>query len=132
MPLAGFLPSTPVDRRHALWTLFVAAAALAPVVGYASEPYHLSYTVERGGGGPTRINGRLLNEGPLDMFDVYVTAEAIDGTGKVVARGITFVSASIPPRGLVSFAISVPPAPTATTFQVRVSSFRHGIGQQTG
>jgi hypothetical protein len=131
MPVAGFLPSTPIDRRHALCTLFV-AAALVPARGFAAEPYHLTYSLERGTGGPTRINGRLLNEGPMDMFDVYVTAEALDAAGKVVGRGMTFVSAAIPPRGIASFVVAIPPSPNATTFQVRVSSFRHGIGQQAG
>ena len=90
----------------------------------------MAYTVERGGGGPARVNGRVLNQSNGDVYDVYVTAEAVDGGGKVLGRGIAFVSASIPSHAVVPFTIAIPAAQNAATFRVRVSSFRHGIGQQ--
>jgi len=121
----------PIGRRHAIWVMAVGALTLIPGLGRAQEPFHLAYTIERGSGsGPTRINGRVVNEGTFEASDVYVTAEAIDPSGKVLGRGIVFVSPSIPPRGIVPFSISVPAAPTATSFRVRVSSYRQGIGQQ--
>jgi hypothetical protein len=132
MPKPESVPSTRIDRRHALWVLVLAGATLVPGLGHAQDPFQLSFTVDRSGGGTARVNGRVLNEGQTDVFDVYVTAEAVDGGGKVLGRGITFVGASIPPRGIVPFVISIPAAQTAATFRVRVSSFRHGMGQQAG
>lgn len=112
----------------------VAAAALGlvPDLGRAYDPFHVAYTVERGGPGPARVNGRVLNESGTDVFDVYVTAEALDAGGKVLGRGVVYVTASIPPRGVAAFAISIPAAQTAATFRVRVSSYRQGFGTQAG
>jgi hypothetical protein len=126
-------PPAPMGRRRAIWTLVIGVATLVPGLARAQDPFQLTFTVDRSGAGPVRISGRAFNEGPMDVFDVYVTAEAVDGGGKVLGRGITFVSASIPPRGGVAFVVSIPAAQTAATFRVRVSSFRQGIGgQQAG
>ena len=120
----------PIGRRRAIWVMAAATLTLLPGLASAQDPFHVAYTVERGAGsGPTRVNGRVLNEGTLDAFDVYVTAEALDASGKVLGRGIVFVSASIPPRGIVPFSISIPAAQAAASFRVRVSSYRQGISQ---
>ena len=121
-----------IDRRRAIFTMVTAVLVLRPDPGRALDPFNLTYTVERGGAGPARVNGRVFNEGNQDVFDVYVTAEAIDAGGKVLGRGVAFVSASIPPRGAAPFAIAIPAAQTAASFRVRVSSFRQGFGQQAG
>ena len=125
-------PSTHTGRRRAIWILVIGAATLLPGLARAQDPFQLTFSVDRSGAGPVKVNGRVLNESFMDVFDVYVTAEAVDAAGKVLGRGITFVSASIPPRGIVPFVISIPAAQTAATFRVRVSSFRQGIGQQAG
>src|SRR5687767_11997888 len=120
-------------RRHgtrwrALWTLLVVGMTLAPTVGRADDPFQLRYTVERGGTGPVRVQGTVVNEARLDVYDVYVTAEAVDASGKVVGRGIAFVSGSIPQHMSAPFVISIPAAQAAASFRVRVSSFRYGAG----
>ena len=124
----------PIGRRHAIWGMaLVAVLTLTSRPVGAQDPFHIAYTVERGGGsGPTRVNGRVVNEGTFDAFDVYLTAEALDASGKVLGRGIVFVGSSIPARGIAPFSISIPAAQAATGFRVRVSSFRQGIGQQAG
>jgi hypothetical protein len=94
----------------AIWTLLVAALTLIPGPGRAEDPFQVTYTLERGGSGPVRVAGRVVNEGSLDVFDVYVTAEALDGGGRVLGRGIVSVGAA--------------------SFRVRVSSFRQGVGLQ--
>ncbi|HMH54017.1 MAG TPA: FxLYD domain-containing protein [Candidatus Acidoferrum sp.] len=124
--------STRIGRRRALFTVVAAVLGLLPDLGRAQAPLHLAYTVERGGAGPARVSGRVLNESSVDVFDVYVSAEALDASGKVLGRGLSFVSPSIPPRGIVPFTISIPAAQTAASFRVRISSFRQGFGQQAG
>ena len=122
-----------MDRRRAIFTVAASALVLIPGLGRAYDPFHVAYTVERGGGtGPVRVNGRVLNESQTDMLDVYVTAEALDAAGKVLGRGIVFVGGSIPPRGVVPFSIAIPAAQNAASFRVRVSSYRQGFGSQTG
>ncbi len=108
------------------------AMTLAPVVGRAEEPFQLRYTVDRGGTGPVRVQGTLVNEAKLDIYDVYVTAEALDAASKVIGRGVAFVGGSIPQNGSAPFAVSIPAAQNAASFRVRVSSFRYGTGVQAG
>jgi hypothetical protein len=123
---------TRIGRRRAIVTIALVALAGLPGPGHAFDPFQITYTVERGGAGPVRVTGRLLNDGGQDIFDVYVTAEALDGGGKVLGRGLVFVSGLIPPRGVVPFAISIPAAQNAASFRVRVSNFRQGFGSQAG
>ncbi len=78
-----------------------------------------------------------LNQQPLNAniggikkvrneYRVYLT----DARGKVVARGITYVSARIPGLGNAPFVAKVPGVATATSFRASVSSFRAGLGTQ--
>jgi hypothetical protein len=117
-----------VTRRCALWTLMVVGMTLVPTVGHAQDPFQIRYTVDRGGAGPVRVQGTVVNDARLDVYDVYVTAEALDASGKIVGRGIAFVSGSIPQQMSAPFAISIPAAQGAASFRVRVSSFRYGAG----
>lgn len=119
-----------VTRRRALWTLIAVGMTLAPSVGHAEDPFQVKYTVERGGSGPVRVQGTVVNEAKLDVYDVYVTAEALDAAGKVVGRGIVFVSGLIPQSGTAPFTINIPAAQAAASFRLRVSSFRYGAGVQ--
>ena len=107
------------------------ALALLAAVASAQDGFRVTHTVDRGNPGQTRINGVVFNENRFDAVDVYVTAEALDGSGKTVARGISFVSPSIGPGRSASFSASVPVTPGATTYRVRVSSYRFGFGQQS-
>jgi hypothetical protein len=120
-----------IGRRRAI-VVAAAALTLIPRLGQAQDPFQVSYTVERGGTGPVRVQGRVRNEGNVDVLDVYVTAEALDAGGKVLGRGLVFVGSLIPPRAQAPFAISIPAAQAAASFRVRVSSFRQGFGQQAG
>jgi hypothetical protein len=108
-----------------------AALALLGSVASAQQGFHVTHTVDRSNPTQTRINGTVVNEGRNEVVDVYVTAEALDGGGKTVARGITFVSPSIAPGRGVPFTASVPAMPGATSYRVRVTSFRFGQGLQS-
>ena len=121
---------TPAVRRRAVFTFLAMLLVLVAAPARAQDPFHVAYTLERGGTGPARVTGRVLNQSNVDVYDVYVTAEALDGGGKVLGRGIVFVSGAIPSHGVASFSIAIPAAQNAASFRVRVSSFRHGIGQQ--
>jgi len=101
-------------------------ALFAPVGASAQDPFRVTHSVDKSNSAQTRITGTVSNEGRLDAVDVYVTAEAIDGSGKTVARGISFVSPGIAPGRSASFTVSVPVVPNATGYRVRVSGFRFG------
>ena len=117
-------------RGFALALVTLAVAILvAPAL--AQQGFRITYEVDDSRPGRARLNGRLTNERGDDVFDVSVTAEALDAKGKVVARGISFVDARIARGDTRMFSVTVPSVPGATTFRVMVSSFRPGISSQT-
>jgi|SRR5215470_6351604 len=133
MPESDTLAAACVTRRYALRALAAMLTMLVPAAARADDPFQIRYNIDRGGSGPVRIQGTVFNDARLDVLDVYVTAEAVDAGGKVIGRGIAFVSGSIPQRGSAPFVVSLPSAAQgAATFRVRVSSFRYGAGLQTG
>jgi hypothetical protein len=125
MPRAG----SAANARTLIVLIIVAAVAL-PEAALSQGAFQVRFSVDRSAAGPVRVNGTVTNEGRLDAVDVYVTAEAVDAAGKIVGRGIAFVSESIPGRGTAAFIVSLPAVPTATRFRVNVSSFRSGPGVQ--
>ncbi|HSE92561.1 MAG TPA: FxLYD domain-containing protein [Methylomirabilota bacterium] len=119
---------TTVGRRLGCGLVTAALLALMAVSVAAQGPFRITYDVDRSSPGRTRIAGQVFNDTPTDVVDVYVTAEAVDGNGKVVARGISFVSPAISRGGSAPFEAAVPAPPSATNFRVRVSSYRQGLG----
>ena len=116
-------------RTLALLVLLVALGA-SPAL--AQDGFRLSYDVDQSRPEKARLTGRLTNERPQDVFEVSVTAEALDARGKVLARGITYVDSRIARGDSRSFAVSVPTVPGATNYRVVVSSFRMGFGSPGG
>ena len=112
--------------------LAIAAVGLAlgvwwPAVGSAESPFRLSYDVDRSVPERVQVRGMVVNEARYDVIDVYITAEALDTGGKVVARGVTFVAASLPRKGRATFVANVPAVKGAASYRVMVSSFRPGL-----
>lgn len=131
----GLSPRAGWWARGLLWTLaVVAASALAGLLTAPAQAqdFRVTFEVDRSNPSQIRLNGAVVNEGRNDVLDVYVTAEALDNAGKIVARGITFVSPSIPSRGRATFVASVPAVPGAVRYRVSVTSFRAGFGSQAG
>ena len=109
----------------ALLTLTLAWLA-APAV--AQPGFRITYDVDDSRPGRARLNGRLTNERPDDVFEVSVTAEALDAKGKVLARGISYVDARVARGETRPFSVTVPAVPGTTSYRVVVSSFRTGLG----
>jgi hypothetical protein len=93
----------------------LAATLLAAGAVHAQETFRVLYNVDRSNPEQVQVAGTVFNDSGQDVFDVSITAEALDARGKVVARGITYVSARIPGRGSASFVC-------------KVSAFRAGAG----
>lgn len=117
-------------RRDLVSITAVVLLVLGATAGEAQENFRVTWTVERT---PerARVEGRVFNDARLDVHDVSVTAEALDGRGRVVARGIAFVSPVIRQGGSAPFSASVPAVPTASSYRVRVTSFRFGVGTES-
>jgi hypothetical protein len=103
----------------------LAAVSHAP----AQDGFRISYDVDRTRPDRARLTGRVLNERSEDVFEVSVTAEALDNRGKVLGRGISYVDARIGRGDGRAFSMSVPTGPGTASFRVVVSSFRAGFGQ---
>jgi hypothetical protein len=113
-------------RGLALALLTLSVVLLVPPA-LAQSGFRITFEVDDSRPGRARLNGRLTNERPNDVFEVSVTAEALDANGKVVARGISYVDARIARGDTRSFSVTVPAVPGTTSYRVVVSSFRSGI-----
>jgi hypothetical protein len=92
----------------------------------AQDGFRITYEVDRSRPDRARLTGRVLNERADDVFEVNVTAEALDAKGKVLARGIAYVDSRISRGDGRPFSLSVPTVPGTASFRVVVSSFRAG------
>ena len=119
-------------RAGARLTAIVAAFAATTLVlaVEAQDSFRVTYTIDQSNPEQVQIAGTVFNDAIQDVFDVYVTAEALDARGKVVARGIAHVSARIPGRGSAPFVAKVPLVPAAVRYRAAVSGYRAGAGAQ--
>jgi hypothetical protein len=126
-----------IDRRRrarARAVLLWLAVALAqiPLLGgpaLGQERFRITYTVEQAAPGRARVVGQVVNEARTDVLDVWVTAEVLDRAGRVVARGLAFVSPHLREGAGAPFEALVPAFPSGASVRVRVSSFRFGLGR---
>ena len=107
--------------------LLALALVLAASAALAQDGFRISYDVDDSRPGRARLNGKVTNERGSDVFEVSVTAEALDARGKVIARGISYVDARIARGDTRMFSVTVPSVPGTTGYRVVVSSFRTGI-----
>jgi hypothetical protein len=105
-------------------------ALVVPLASASAEDFRITHTVDRSGAEHILITGVVFNDARQEVLDVSVTAEALDAKGKVLARGIAYVSGRIPGQSSAPFTAKVPAVASATRFRVSVSSFRAGLGTQ--
>ena len=110
--------------------LALAVVMAAPGAAQMTVPSTLrvTHSVDRTGPTSAELSGRVFNDGPVDVVDVYVNAAALDASGKVVAQGIPFVG-SVPARGSMPFKARVPVVAGQTGYRVGINSFRFGMGR---
>ena len=103
----------------------VAGLVLAlPVAAGAQLGFRVTWSVGRTTPTHVEVSGTVLNEARAEAVDVSVTVEALGPTGKVAARGITYVASRIPQGGSAPFLAKVPAVPAATTYRAVVTSYR--------
>jgi hypothetical protein len=103
---------------------------MALALAEAQPGFRVTYNIDRSAPDQMQLTGTVLNESSQDVFDVSVTAEALDARDRVVARGITHVSSRIPGQGSAPFVCKVPLVPAAVRYRAAVSAFRTGTGPQ--
>lgn len=109
--------------------LLAAVTSSAPALGQAT-PFRITHTVDKGTQAQVTITGRVFNDSRSDALDVYVTADALDAGGKIVASGVSYVG-TVPSGNSSAFVIKVPSARNAASFRVVVTSFKFGFATQS-
>jgi len=130
MPPSVLLSEGMFAPRGVVPAVLVLLLALAASSALAQDGFRVTYDVDQSRPEKARLNGRVTNERAQDVFDVSITAEALDARGKVLARGISYVDSRIGRGDSRTFSVSVPTVPGATGFRVVVSSFRPGFSNQ--
>jgi hypothetical protein len=110
--------------------LIIVASAVGAAYGQAPAPFRLTHTVDRSNQAQVIVTGRVFSDARADAIDVYVTAEALDSAGKVVASGVSYVG-TIASGSSAAFVIKVPGGRPVATFRVLVTSFRFGFANQS-
>jgi len=117
-------------RRSPFLSVALALAVVMTVPSAAQiavpQTLRVTHSVDKTGPTYVELSGRVVNDGQVDVIDVYVNAAAIDASGKVLAQGIPFVG-SVPARGSTPFKARVPVVAGATSYRVGINSFRFGM-----
>ena len=120
-------------RRLPLWLSVVLALVTALVtlpVAAQTSSFRLTHTIDKGTQAQVTVTGRVFNDARADAIDLYVTAEALDSTGKIIASGVSYVG-TVYAGNSAAFIIKVPAARNAANFRVLVTGFRFGFGIQS-
>ncbi|HXJ81741.1 MAG TPA: FxLYD domain-containing protein [Candidatus Methylomirabilis sp.] len=104
----------------------VAGGLLFAVPAATQARFRTTYNVKSRDARSVVLEGRVFNDTGVDVLDVWVTAEALSASGKVVGRGIAFVGSSIARGDSFPFEAKVPAAEDVENFRVSVSSYRSG------
>ena len=120
-------------RRRRLLAGLVVLALLTAVRAVGAQPFRITYSrssrdVE--GSTHTVLVGTVFNTARRSALNVYLTAEALDAAGHVVATGVTYVSPGIDGNGAADFVVKVPRTLGTTSFRLMITSFRYGLGPQ--
>lgn len=103
---------------------------LPATAAIAQSTFQVDFAVDRSRAGKVQLVGSVRNDSQVEVFDVNVTAEALDRTGRVVASGITYVEGRIGRGESRPFVAVVPAVPGAVRYRAEVTSFRSGYGYQ--
>jgi hypothetical protein len=117
--------------RYLAATLLTATLLLLP--GGPGAAHDFRITFERQPDEPTSLvlAGTLTNESPRDVVDVWVAAAALNAGGRVVGRGLAFVSPLLRGRASATFTVKLPRVEQVQSFRVSVSSFRYLAGGES-
>ena len=104
----------------------MAGVLLLGAPGVTDAPFRITYTVKARAATATVLEGRVFNDGDRTVLDVWVTAEGLSASGKVLTTGIAFVSPRIARSDGAGFIAKVPFVEGVESFRVAVTSYRSG------
>ena len=77
------------------------------------------------------VVGMVVNDTRAEAVDVSVTVEALNPSGKVIARGVCFVTDRLRGGSSADFSAKVPVVAGTSKYRARVSSYRFIQSVQT-
>jgi hypothetical protein len=121
-----------VKRRRALACLLLIASAGVTAPARAQQSFTpqsgagltVSFTTEKAGGSRVLVFGEVRNTTNNAAERVVVSAEGLDDTGRVVSRGRSFVSGTVPSRGGAPFEIRISASGSEKRYRVQIESFQ--------
>ncbi len=117
--------------RTSVGTILAVCLVLLGVGLATAQPFRITFRREGDESSSPVLMGEVINEGPRDVVDVWVTADVLDAGGQVVGRGVAFVTSFLPGRGTTTFTVKFPRVDEARSFRLVVSSFRYASGVQS-
>ena len=106
--------------------IWVVGVLVFTAPGATQAHFRVTFAVKSRDARTILLDGRVFNDTGADVLDVWVTAEALSKSGKVLGRGIAFVGSSISRADSASCEAKVPAAEGVETFRVSVTSYRAG------
>lgn len=109
----------------------LAALVLGAAPAAAQDGFRITFEPDTSRPERVRLVGTVTNERPTDVFEVSVMGEALNQSGKVVAKGIAYVDSRVPRGASRPFSISVPAAAGVVRYRVVVSTYRAALGAES-
>jgi len=106
----------------------VAASMLWAVPAVSQSRFRTTFNVKARDATSILLEGQVVNDTGRDAFDVWVTAEGLSPSSKVLTTGITFVRSAIARSASAPFEAKIPAVEGIETFRVTVTSYRAGVG----
>ena len=116
--------------RVGVW--IVAASLLWASPAAPQARFRTTFNVKARDAAGVVLEGQVLNDTGRDAFDVWVTAEALSPSSKVLSTGIVFVRSAIARGASAPFEAKIPAAEGVETFRVSVTSYRAGSAASPG
>jgi hypothetical protein len=117
--------------KTALLFSLTGVVLLVASASFCQARFRITYTPRPPEASSVVLDGRVFNDADRDVLDVWVKAEAVNASGKVLATGLGFVGPSIRGHGSAAFAAKVPFVEGTQTFRLAVNSYRESAAFQS-
>jgi hypothetical protein len=102
------------------WTAAASAQTFTP---QSASGLSVSFTTERAGGSRILVFGDVRNTTNAPAERVVILAEGLDESGRVVSRGRTYVTGTVPARGSAPFEVRLSASGSEKRYRVQVDAF---------
>ena len=113
-----------IGLRIGVWIVAASMFWAAPAASQAR--FRTTYQVKARDANGIVLEGLVVNDTGREVFDVWVTAEGLSPSSKVLTTGIAFVTPTIARSASAPFEAKIPAVEGIEKFRVTVTSYRAG------